>query len=495
MLVYLLVSYLPLFHAVTWRHIQSGDGIVAHRAIPAVDPTLPLSDGFRAVTTSWLSDVLFSRIFRAAGLQGMSSTLVIVLTCLMALTFAVFHLRTGRKRLALAATALVFALHWPRMSILRPELLGLVCFTLLLLLISQGKESDAARMRRLWLGCPALFLFWANLDGSMVLGVIVLAGLALARFTDVFRESGSVWAALRDRRFHQSVYLAELAGAVSLLQPAGINLWIDLFQNSHGSAWLAIGGYSPLIVATAAGWTIVALWILAAVLLRLSEQPVLGKDIALFSLASLAVIVNQQLTIWAAPVMLWVVLPHLSELLERRSWFAPKLHRPTFVDGDPVPPMAFAWTLLTLLAVWCGFALSPLSNPLLGGKLRAPHKMLASNTPLALSQYLNNQKSIPAGLVWVPEDWGDWLSLTGPAGLKISANSRIHLLADRQKIDILLVNRAEGNWTKTLDRYGVELLVVDKQRQARLMESALSQGADWAVAYEDGQALVFRRKA
>ena len=494
-LVYLLVSYLPLFNAITWRHIRSGDGIVAHRAVAAVDPALPLSDGFRAVSTSWLSDVLFSQIFRSAGLQGISSTLVIAMTVLLVLTFAVFHLRTGRKRLALAATALVLALHWPRLSILRPEMLGLVCFTLLLLLISQGKESDASRMRRLWLGCPALFLFWANLDGSVVLGVVVLAGLAAACFTDAYRETGSVWAAMRDRRFHQSVYLAEVAAAGSLLQPAGISLWGDLFQNTHSSAWLAVGGYSPLIVATAAGWTIVALWVLGAILLRLSEQPVLGKEIALFALASLAVIVNQQLTIWSVPVMLWVVLPHLSELLERKNWFAPKLHRPTFVDGDPVPPMAFAWTMLTVLAVWCGFALSPLSNPLLGGKLRTPQKLLSNATPLSLSQFLNNQKSIPAGLIWVPEEWGDWLALTGPAGLKISANSQIHLLSDRQKIDILLVNRAEGNWTKTLDRYGVELLVVDKQRQSRLLDAALAQGAEWSVAYEDGQALLLRRKS
>lgn len=493
-MVYLLMSYLPLFQAITWRHVQSGNWIVAHRSLPSVDPALPLSDGFRFVTTSWLSDVMFSQIWRQAGLQGVSSALALVVIGLLVLTFTVFQLRTGRKRLALAATVLVFALHWPRLSILRPELLGLICFTALLLLISVGNESQAWRSRRMWLGAPGLFLLWANLDGSVVLGVMVLTGLVVARLTDALRETRSVWVALRDERFHRAIYLAEIAAVISLLQPAGIDLWIDLFQNSHSSVWWALGGYSPLILATAAGWTIVGVWVMGSALLRFSDRPILASDVVLILLASVAVIHNRSLTIWSAPLMLFVLLPHLANAVERRSLFGAKASRRAFVDGEAVPPLAFAFTMLSLLAVWCGFALSPLADPLLGGRPRAPQRIVAKNTPVALSQFFQQQKLAPAGLVWVPEDWGDWLSLNGPVGLQVSANSHLHLLTDRQKFDIVSVSRGEGNWTKTLDRYGVEWLVVDKQRQPRLMEVALTEGKDWSISYEDAQALVLRRK-
>lgn len=492
--LYLLVSYLPLFHAVTWRHVQSGDAIVANRSLPTVDPTLPLSDGFRFVTTSWLSDVMLSQLWHRAGLQGISSALALVVLGLMLLTFSLFQVRTGRKRLALAGTVLVLSLHWPRVSMLRPELFGLICFTVLLLLISQGAESQLGRSKRMWLGVPALFLLWANLDGSVVLGVIVMAGLACARFVDAIRETRSVWVALRDQRLHQAIYLAEIAAVVSLFQPAGIDLWIDLFTNSHSSVWWTLGGYSPLILATAAGWTIVGVWVLGAMLLRFSDQSIASADVILMLIASIAVIHDRSLTIWFAPLSLFVLLPHLVSVIERRSWFSARLSRRVFVDGEAVPPLAFAFTTLSLLAVWIGFALSPLANPLLGGRPRSPQRIVAKNTPVALSEFFQRQPSAPAGLVWVPEDWGDWLSLTGPAGLKVSANSQLHLLTDRQKFDIVQVGRGDGNWTRTLDRYGVELLVIDKQRQPRLADSVLSQGAEWSLGYEDAQALVFRRK-
>ena len=73
-------------------------------------------------------------------------------------------------------------------------------------------------------------------------------------------------------------------------------------------------------------------------------------------------------------------------------------------------------------------------------------------------------------------------------------NSRRHVLPERLRQDIVLIARAEGNWTRTLDRYNVELLVVDKQRQPRLADAALGQGSDWTVDYEDSMALVFRRR-
>lgn len=492
-LLYLLSTYLPLFHAVTWRHIQSGEWIVANQGIPRVSPVLPLADGFEAGTTSWLSDVIFSQIWRRTGVIGISSAVAVAFTTLMVLTFAVFYVRTGRKRLALAGVAVALAVHWPRMMILRPEILGLICFGLLLLLISTHGESEDGRHRRMWLFCPPLILVWANLDGSVLLGVIVLAGLALARFIDAIRETRSIWLAVRDRRFHSAVYIAEVAAVVSMFQPAGFRLWTDLLLNTHASAWWEFGGYSPLVLATSTGWCVLGIWALTAVLLRLSQRSIMASEVAMMVMASLTVIVNRQMATWFVPMAIWSLLPHLADVLERK-WFAPKFQRPAFKVGEPVPPLAFAFSMLSLLVIWCGFALSPLSNPLLGGRTRPTQRIVAKSTPVALSQFFQKSPTLPAGLVWVPEDWGDWISLTVP-GLKISANSQIHLLTDRQKQDILQVGRGEGTWTRILDRYGVELLVVDKQRQTRLAESAMTLGTDWSIHYEDAQALVLKRKA
>ena len=56
------------------------------------------------------------------------------------------------------------------------------------------------------------------------------------------------------------------------------------------------------------------------------------------------------------------------------------------------------------------------------------------------------------------------------------------------------VARIEGNWTRILDRYGVEYLVIDKREQTRLADAAMSQLDAWSTAFEDERALVMRRK-
>lgn len=357
------------------------------------------------------------------------------------------------------------------------------------------RDATEFRLRRMWIGCPVLFLLWSNLDGSVIFGVFVLAGLAAGRLVDVTVTSRRVFEGLCDERFRQAVYLAELAALISVAQPLGIRLWGELIENGHSSVWQSRGAASPLVLFSATGAAIGSAWIAGAVLLRLSPRPIVATDVILFGLGSFAAIANQMMSIWALPLMLWVLLPHLSEVLERLGLFAAKKSRLKFESRDSVPPLAFAFTMLSILALWCGFALSPISNPILGGRPRPLREIMSKNTPFAFSKYLTESNSVPAGLVWVPEDWGDWLSFNGPPGLKISANSQIQLLTNRQKSDIDQVNRADGNWTKTLDRYGVELLVVDKQRQSRLVDAALAQSPEWSVCFEDDQALVLRRKS
>ena len=249
------------------------------------------------------------------------------------------------------------------------------------------------------------------------------------------------------------------------------------------------------MLTTGAGLAVVAVWMLVAILLRISRRRVSVSDVVLLTGATAVVAFNDQMTIWFAPIALWVLLPHLSEALERRSWFGAKCDGPAFADGNPVPPVAFAYTCLSCLAIWCGFALSPISSPLLHGRVRPIEQLVSRSTPIALCEFFKGQSVAPSGMVWVPEDWGDWLAFDGPRGLKVSANSQLHLLSDRQRRDIAQVTRGEGNWTRTLDHYAVEWLVVDKQYQPRLFDAVLSQGKDWSIRFEDGLTLVLRRKA
>ena len=493
--VYLLVAYLPLHQSVTWRHVLMGDWILSHGELPQVQPFLPLSDGFRWVPTSWLGDVLFAAIWRAGGATGLSVALAVVTLTMLLLTGRACLLRcSGRYRLALPAVAFVGLQHGTTLSVLRPELLGLTCFATLLWLLAKWPEPLEAPSRRLWIVTLGLFVLWANLDGSVLAGVTVLAALALGSLWDAVLSERSLVAALRTPHVQRAVYLAELAGLASLLQPLGIRLWSDAVLSPCSSVWTNWGGLNPLVLTSAAGLSVSAICLLAAVLLRVSPRRLSAGDSLLMLAALLATAFNSHLTIWLAAVAMWVQLPHLSEWLASRSWLAPRQdERPMFIEGVPVPPFAFKFTLLSGLAIWIGFALTPISNPVFGRRPQPLTRLVSKHAPQRLTEFLK-ASAAPLGLVWVSEAWGDWVTFDGPRGLRVSANSQLELLSERQRNDIVQVTRAEGNWTRTLDRYGVELLIVDKQRQPRLFDAALAQGADWTIRHEDDQALVLKRK-
>jgi hypothetical protein len=49
-----------------------------------------------------------------------------------------------------------------------------------------------------------------------------------------------------------------------------------------------------------------------------------------------------------------------------------------------------------------------------------------------------------------------------------------------------------GHWLAALDRYGVQFLVVDKQRDGALLDLVRSQPG-WSIDFEDGDSALFRR--
>ena len=479
---FLYLAYQPLPFHVTWRHALVGRWISEHGALPSVDPTLPLADGRPWTTTTWLSDVVIYQGEQAAGPLGLTalSSIAIVTASLLALLLA--YRATERKRLALAAVFPMLALVWPKLGVLRPELLGASLFVGLLLLLQDVRRRGRLTLTH-WIALPVLMCLWANLDGRAVFGAWLLAAWASPRVLSTQTDSRS-----SERRME--AWWAECGIIATLLQPLGFNLWAQTWKLTTSSLWLELGGPQPLVLASYWGLFCGGLWVLAAIVLRQSDARLETGDLTLLGGASLLTAISVQFAWWLGGVAVVVVWPHVARVALARGW-APA-QRAARIADDALQPFHFAYSLVSLLLIWCAFALSPLATPLLGGKPRGIERTFSRETPLGVAKNLRDKP--PQGLVWAPDDWSDWLLWDGPPGLKVAANSNGALLPAMVRFDYSLVNRAEGNWTRTLDRYGVQLLVIDKQRQARLTDQAMGQGEDWTIQYEDERALVMRRK-
>jgi len=166
----------------TYWHLAAGSWMLDHRQIPGVDPFSFPHFGKSWVAHEWLSEVLMTLVWRAAGWTG----LVVLFGLAVALSMALLLSRLARWMgpLGLAVTAwLSFGCMWVGMFT-RPHLLALP------IMIFWTSELLAARAERPAppLALAAVMVLWANLHGSFVFGALVAAPLALEALFEGWRD-------------------------------------------------------------------------------------------------------------------------------------------------------------------------------------------------------------------------------------------------------------------------------------------------------------------
>ncbi len=178
------------------RHLTVGKHIVESRSIPDRDIFSHTMAGQPFVPYEWLSEVLSALSYQAAGPAGP----VLLHGALIAATFAVVfaHIRTrgsgGLMALAVSLLAMVVsAIHW----LARPHVftfLGTAVFWSVLDLWRSGKLSA----RWLWI-LPGAMLFWSNIHGGFLVGLILLGAFIGAELLGIVsgNESAMRWGRLR----------------------------------------------------------------------------------------------------------------------------------------------------------------------------------------------------------------------------------------------------------------------------------------------------------
>jgi hypothetical protein len=492
-LTFLFIGYSPLFHAVTWRHAAIGESILLKHELPIHAPALPLAAGQRWFASTWLGDVAIAATHRAKGVDGISILLSVTMLTMLLVNCRVVYLLTRRKRFVLVALLALVTTHWTRISIMRPELFGVLCLSVLLWILANEHFRRGKSGYWTYFALSVLFALWSNLDASVVIGVAVLVGWCIGNCSDLVRsrKNESLLKALTSPAARRAIMLTEVAIAATLLQPQGFDLWGDWLFGASGVVGQAMGGLRPLVLFSVTGLGCITIWLVAAIVLRISRRRFRGSDVMLLLVSTAFAVLNSDWTIWFIPVTLFVLFPHIAAVLRASSWLKRPELKPEFADGVGVPVGTFAYSLIALLLIWVGFALSPLGTAVLGGKTRTNDQLHGFQTPLAVGNYVKQHDL--TGMVWAPAYWGDWLNWTN-SECKVAANSNFDLLPIRVRRDMSEVYRATDNWTKTLDRYGVELLVLDKSRHEELLDSALQQPKSWQVVFDDSQAAILRRK-
>lgn len=480
--LYLYSNVLPVWHTDLWGHLSYGRWIAGHRAVPELEPLMPLAKGVPFVDLAWLSQLGAYQMIEAFGVPGIQflNGLGIVLVAGL-LSFCVY----GRTRSLAAALLTLGLFYWgsyQQLLVVRPQLAGLVCFTAVFMM------AASARWRRWYLfAIPAVFALWANLHGSFIVGLAMMGAFTVGRFLDVYRRTRSAKRALADRTARGLFLATELSAVAILLNPYGVAAYAEVFAVSGNANLQSLLEWDPLTLRMKQGRA--AFCIAAALMLmyRLSPRRVTLREVLLLGGLSVGMLWYSRMIVWWAPVAAYYLGLHLAAVL--RQW-----------RGAAAAPLRSGglWTVVALGVAWIAFAYTPFGVTVMHGPAKDPkvaekrlRTSLSPLTPVDLTDYL--QRHPPVGQIFNTYEWGDYLQWAGPKDLQVFVNSHAHLVPEQVWQDYLVISRGGASWEDKLERYGVNTVVTEQEGRETLIKE-LEQNVKWEKKYADNKGVVFVRK-
>lgn len=505
--VFLCLNRWPLQSSELWGDASYGKWILANQAVPAEDPFMPLAAGMRLFDSAWLSQVALAWTYSVGGAEALSFLFAAIVLLAHLILARAFYLQTGSLLAAHVGVLVVGLISRSRLPEAQSDIFGMLCLAVLLWLLVRDRVAEAnasasdTGVRRarwtLWLGIPLLLAIWANLHGSFVWGLLVLACWAAG----VVAEKGWCQRGLRgvaaDAAVRRWVWLSELALVASCLNPYGIQLVLY-------SAWFAdhrqlqdLEAWQPLVLLKPGGLELLASLLLAILVFRVSRRKVPVADALLLAAFSFVFAGGVRMAWWYAAVFGTVVTPHLAEIGIR--WASPFVRpRRATAEASGRPGFRLAgrssstYTAMALGMLWICVALSPAWSSLVRGQPRPPERLYGDRTPWKLTHYLREQP--PEGQVFHPHWWGDWLIWDGPPRLRPFLTSNLHLAPRKVWTEYRIIRETRTGWGNVMQRYGVRTAILDRNSQ-RTLHRYLRESDDWQVLYEDECGLVFGRKA
>ncbi|NQV27243.1 MAG: hypothetical protein HQ518_23085 [Rhodopirellula sp.] len=494
-------SYIPLWHTDIWGHVAYGQWMLDHGRLPAVDPFVELAQSTPLIDTAWLSQLLFGWLERSGGPERLSVAYAVISISIYLLLAILFLLRTQRVGLAVIGSILTWLIGWDRHLVIRPELLGGLCFVVLLTLLTAARltgfnisraasGAQETSMVRRWgiRGAVALlFVVWVNLHGSFAVGLVAVGILTAGALVEEWWRSRSIRRLLTQAATREPLVLLLIASVATLVNPYGIEL--PLYVATFGSHpnMASISEWQPPEITSVTGLAVAGASALFLATLSLRRHRPTLSEWLLLIVFTIGVCVRERMVTWYAPVAGLSLMPGLLDLLTRMDLSPRVLQLQRLLDRR-----ARIQTALVVLFVWLAFSFSPISQPVLGGRRRPAEQLFRNQTPLGITMYL--RKAVPTGQIANPQWWGDWLSWAGPPGLRVMMTTNsVHLVPATHFQNYTAISWAHAGLKKRLDDYGIELIVVDTSLQTELAKY-IRQSSDWQIDYEDSQGFVASRK-
>jgi hypothetical protein len=432
-----------------WWHIAGGQWIVEHGAIRAPDPFGYTTAGRYWLNDSWLSDVLLYLWAHAFGLESLAYWKWLVIVAAWLILFRLLVRLTGDRVASWVAATFGLAVAAPFLDV-RPQLYGLLGWALVL-------DATLGRPQpRPWL--PIVFLIWANLHVSFVLGLLTLPIVLLPSV----RRREQRWRTLLLAAACFAVTLINPHGGAALMRPLQhafdptspihqVAEWLPPFEPGGLRSWLYPFGIGAFVAA--------ALVVMGDAKLRHSPDARVAVAIGAMALAmSLRSRRFVPLFGMGETFVLALVLVRLGVFVR-----------------DRIPPLVPALGALALAVVW----LAPYPKT-----SSAFHYLTADyEYPVETLNFVNaNQLS---GNVFAYYRWGGYVQLRTQGRLKVFIDGRAETAYGNDTYtDYLTVLDRKPGWIDVIESSGAEFVLWPRW-EARDVVSGLVHTGRWRPLYRD----------
>lgn len=497
--LFYLVNVFPLRETDLWCHVAYGNWIIEHRALPAEDPYISVMQGMKVIDSAWLSQVLYAAVNRLGGGEALSCLFALTTLATYLLMARACYLRCRNLPVTYLSVLLILLVGWSRISTIRPENFGVLCFAALLWLTARDiplTNSGAAEQRqsglRLWLGVPLLMAVWSNLHGSFVCGLLALGCYLGGAVVEAAFRTRSLGGVVADREVRRWLLLFELALAATLLNPYGMDLllttlWFAKNENLH-----EITEWQPVAILEVGGREFVMSVVLMLFVFRHGRRRISVTEVLLLAVFGASTLRGIRMIWWYAAVVGLMFAPQLADIWDRgRSFWSRERAAQDVSDRWLGLPRSRAWSysLAGLLLIWITFAISPAGHAVLEHSRRSPEELLTRSTPWKLTKFLKDHP--PRGQVFNPQWWGDWLQWDGPPDMQLFMTTNLHLAPRQVWKDYRVIRETRAGWENVLGRHRARTVVIDKQQQTTLLRYLRSSGG-WRIVYEDDISMLFQ---
>ena len=416
---------LPVGDTDAFWHLAIGHDTLAH-GLATTDAYSWTVRGQPVSVDQWLGQVLWALADAAGGWPGIVALRAVAVALLVGLiVYVALRERPthplGTVLAALPAIALS-RLVWTE----RPELFGVICFALLIVLLRAGRAGSDRALYSI----PLLIVVWVNLHGSFALGVVLVAVVAL---------EGAIAQPLRRRGF---VSVAIGSFLATVLTPANVGTWsAPGFHLLHPPRQIQEWGVPDVTTVPGAIFFVAIAATLATALFSRSRRHALREGVVLLPVLFISLIATRQLPLFAI-----AAAPYLAAYGgEAIGGIAAVLRL-----GTPRSAAVTRWPsrsadAVTIAIAAIALAIAAATNtagPALGGLPTAALPALRSG-PGLLNQY----------------DWGGYLIENAP-GTPVFVDGRLTPYLGSVMNDYSTVVGVRPGWREVIARRGIRQILV-----------------------------------